>query len=163
MYIKIIEIPEIIVYDNNGSFMPMEALQQEREIFMKLRILIISIFLLNIIFLSGCNNETNQELINQLKPKDGKYNIHLFYAEIGDSNIEMGELQSFMNSNPNISDIMHEAGGHPYNKSLVKKLKKLGVNQYPVYLLIDSSGIKLKTPYLSEVKEYIRQELKLKN
>jgi hypothetical protein len=130
---------------------------------MKLRILIISIFLLNFILLSGCNNETNQELLNQLKPTDGKYYIHLFYSEIGDSNIEMRELQSFVNSNPKISNIMREAGGHPYNKSLVKKLKQLGVNQYPIYLLIDSNGIKLKTPYLIEVKQYIRQELKLNN
>lgn len=119
--------------------------------------LLILIFI--ILVASSCTGTNRNDFIEGLKPTNSKYRIHLFYGEIGNNNIEMNSLNTFINSDNKITRIISEFQGHEANKETRRALKEEGINDLPIYLLVDFTGIQLKTPYLSEVQEYIKTEV----
>lgn len=114
---------------------------------------------LAIIIFSGCSNETSKEFIEELKPQHSKYKLHLFNADGASYSNEMNEVQIFINSSPVFQDNITEMSGHDYNERLNKKLKKLGIKTYPKYVLMNKDGIVCISPYLSEIKAFIKVEI----
>jgi hypothetical protein len=117
-------------------------------------------FLVIVIF-CGCNNASSKEFIEELKPQQSNYKLHLFAVNRVPSN-EMNEVQAFMHSNPTILDNITEMNGHDYTDGLKKELKKIGVETFPMYVLLNKDGIVSTSPYLSDMKSLIKQELKIK-
>ncbi|MDQ0897576.1 MULTISPECIES: hypothetical protein [unclassified Paenibacillus] len=114
-----------------------------------------------IIILTGCNSTKYGEFIGELKPQRSNYKLHLFYHN-GDTPLnEMDEVQSFIHSNQVIQDNITEMEGHPYSEQLSKNLKKLDIGTYPMYVLMNKDGLVYKSPYLSEIKAFIKKELKM--
>lgn len=113
------------------------------------------------IILSGCNSSKYGEFIEELKPQHSNYKLHLFYHN-GDTPFnEMDEVQTFIHSNQVILENITEMQGHLYNKQLSKKFKKLDIGTYPMYVLMNKDGFVYKSPYLSEIKAFIKKELKV--
>jgi hypothetical protein len=117
-------------------------------------------FLVIIIF-SGCNNTSSKDFIAELKPQHSNYKLHLFYVNGSTSN-EMKEVQAFIHSNPTILDNITEMNAHDSTDGLKKKLKKIGVETFPMYVLLNKDGIVYTSPFLSEMKWLIKQELEVK-
>ncbi|RCW49030.1 hypothetical protein [Paenibacillus prosopidis] len=115
---------------------------------------------LAIIIFSGCS-KSSKEFIEELKPQHSNYKLHLFYTDGSTPYNEMNEVQVFINSSPVFKDNITEMNGHDYSERLNKKLKKLGITTYPMYVLMNKDGVVYKSPYLSEMKSLIKQELKL--
>jgi hypothetical protein len=122
--------------------------------------LLIGLFVI-IIVLSGCNGSRYGEIIEELKPQHSNYKLHLFYHNEDTPLNEMNEVQSFLHSNRVILDNITEMQGHAYNKQLSKKLKTVDIGTYPMYVLINKEGFLYKSPYLSEIKAFIKKELKV--
>ena len=114
-----------------------------------------------IFILSGCNSSTYGVFIDELKPQQSNYKLHLFYHNGDTPSNELDEVQTFIHSNQVILDNITEMQGHPYNKQLSKKLKTLDIGTYPMYVLMDKDGFVYKSPYLSEIKAFIKKELKV--
>ncbi|MBD0383763.1 hypothetical protein [Paenibacillus sedimenti] len=114
-----------------------------------------------IVILSGCNSSKYGEFIEDLKPQHSNYKLHLFYHNGDTPRNEMDEVQSFIHSNQVILDNVTEMNGHPYNEQLSKNLKKLDIRTYPMYVLMNKDGFVYKSPYLSEIKAFIKKELKV--
>lgn len=72
---------------------------------------------------------------------------------------EMLEVQNFLHSNSTILENLGEVNGHPYNQQLDKKLKTIGLKSYPMYVLVNKSGIVYTSPHLSEVKSFVKSYL----
>lgn len=114
-----------------------------------------------IIILSGCNGSRYGEFIDELKPQHSNYKLHLFYHNEDTPLNEMTEVQAFIHSNQVILDNITEVQGHLYDKQLGKKLKVLDIETYPMYVLMNKDGFVYKSPYLSEIKAFIKKELKV--
>jgi hypothetical protein len=118
--------------------------------------------ILTIIILNGCNHASSEKFIDELKPQHSHNKLHLFYVDEETPSNEMKEVQSFIHSNSVILDNVMEMSGHDYTDSLRTELKKLGVKTLPMYVLMNKEGIVSTSPYLSEMKWFIKQELKVK-
>lgn len=121
---------------------------------------IISLFILTmLILITGCSDKGNSDFINGLKPSQGQYRIHLYYGKVGNHQYEMVDLNKYVNSDERITGFIPQVQAHETTKELEKKLKTIGVDTLPSYVLVDSEGVKLITPYLSEVKEFINNQI----
>ncbi|KAB8125506.1 hypothetical protein F9U64_22535 [Gracilibacillus oryzae] len=131
---------------------------------MKIKVNLFSFLLMGIFvlaILSGCTSSKYEEFIEELKPEHSNYRLHLFYHNGETPRNEMDEVQSFMHSNQVILDNITEVVGHPYDEKLSKNLKKLDVETYPMYVLMNKDGFVYKSPYFSEIKAFIKKELKV--
>jgi hypothetical protein len=90
---------------------------------------------------------------------NAKYKIHLFNSNKESSVTDTSELNEFINSDQRIAGAFYEFAGHDFMDENLKKLKSIDIDYCPVYLIVDNDGIKLKTQYLSKVKEFIKTEL----
>ncbi len=73
----------------------------------------------------------------------------------------MKEVQDFIHSNPTILDNT-EMNAHDSSDGLKRKLKKIGVETLPMYVLLNKEGIVYTSPFLSEMKSLIKEELEVK-
>ena len=116
--------------------------------------------LILVVVMSACSPaERREKFIQELMPKNGKYSVHLFYGERGNPEHDLHDLNEFVNSDPRILNLLQEVEGQEISADIEKKLKKgLGFSEVPLYILVDNNGLQLLTPYLSELKDFIRKE-----
>jgi hypothetical protein len=124
----------------------------------KFTLLIITVILLTS-YLVGCSQTNEKQFIQELAPNKSKYKIHLFNYNRESSETDTLDMNEFINSDQRIAGNFYEFEGHDYLDKYEKKLKSIHIDYYPVYLIVDKEGIKLKTQYLSKVKEFIKTEL----
>jgi hypothetical protein len=125
---------------------------------MRRYLMILSIIMI-ILYSVGCTSKNDDQFIQELKPINAKYKIHLFNSNRESSDTETLEMNEFINSDQRIPGSFAEFAGHDYMDENVKKLKSINIDYFPVYLIVDSDGIKLKTQYLSKVKDFIKTDL----
>ncbi|MBD7966762.1 hypothetical protein H9647_01675 [Paenibacillus sp. Sa2BVA9] len=123
-----------------------------------------SFFILTVItcifLISGCGGPSRQDVMKYLEPSgEGEYAVHFFYEDSLPMT-ETNELNIFHNSHPIFLDTINKIQFwnqdiEPYEKWA----KVLGIKDFPVYLVMDAEGIVLETPYLSRVKEFLKEEL----
>jgi len=108
-----------------------------------------------ILFIVACSQSDASQFIEDLKPTHSKYKIHLFYSDNESGETDTTELNAIINSDQEIANAFSEFAGHDLTSENVKKLKSIDIDYFPVYLIVDKEGIKLKTQYLSKVKQFI--------
>ncbi|WP_314591125.1 hypothetical protein [Paenibacillus terrigena] len=131
---------------------------------MKIKILVLLTFIIITgSLVSGCGGPTKEDVMKELKPAETeKYAIHLFYKNnLPDS--ETTELNIFHNSNPEFTKaIIKVQFWDQEQERNIKWAAAIGVKEFPMYVIVDTNGIVLETPFLSQVKEFLGRSL-LKN
>lgn len=129
------------------------------NVYTNCRLFIIA-FAAALLLLSGCGGPSKEDVMKELVPSgEAKYAIHLFYKNsLPDS--ETMELNRFHNSIPAITNAIQKVQfWDQYQERNVKWAKALGLKEFPMYLIIDADGIVLETPFLSQVQDFLTQEL----
>ncbi|NMO96567.1 hypothetical protein [Paenibacillus lemnae] len=117
---------------------------------------LISLLILTMVLItSGCSEQESSDFVEGLKPTQGQFSIHLFYGDIGNHQLDMHELNAYVNSDEKITNLIPQAQAREATGDLKKKLKTIGINTFPAYAVVDTDGVQLITPYLSEVKDFI--------
>ncbi|CAM3404467.1 hypothetical protein PALU110988_20830 [Paenibacillus lupini] len=122
-------------------------------------LLVAAVFTL--ISLSGCSKGPSKaDVLKELKPAENeKYAIHLFYKDSLPGS-ETNEVNLFQNSDPAINKaIVKIQFWDHYQERNRKWAKAIGVNEFPMYVLVDADGIVLMTPYWSQLKEFLTESL----
>ncbi|MDQ6420399.1 hypothetical protein RB620_13220 [Paenibacillus sp. LHD-117] len=109
---------------------------------------------------SGCKGPTEEEVMKELKPAETeRFAVHLFYRNNLPQS-ETTELNIFHNSNPDITKaIVKIQFWDQEQERNIQWAEAIGVKQFPMYVIIDANGIVLETPFLSQVKEFLGEEL----
>lgn len=112
-----------------------------------------------ILTFTGCISDKGKAFVEQLEPKEADYKIHLFHAGRESPQPDMDALNRFIHSDPIIAGTFYEFSGYDYTEENAKRLKSIGIEHFPVYVVVGEEGIVFQTQYLTRLQAFMLQEL----